>query len=102
MVKNIRVADAKRKDAVVRELPGETMPLRTAVEKSRNGVAWYIYDDITPEIGMSYLTEMRFDRIVPDDYYPAASLGGFTNGVTTEEMAGAYAALASRDRKSVV
>lgn len=98
MVKNIRVADAKRKDAVIRELPGETMPLRTAVEKSRNGVAWYIYDDITPEIGMSYLTEMRFDRIVPDDYYPAASLGGFTNGVTTEEMAGAYAALASSGR----
>lgn len=51
------------------------MTLRTAVEKSRNGVAWYVYDDITPELGMSYLTQMRFDNIVPDDYYPASALG---------------------------
>jgi len=94
MVKNINVDEAKKKGAVVRDLPGETMPLRTAVEKSRNGVAWYVYDDITPEIGISYLTEMRFDKIEPSDYYPAAALGGFTNGATTEEMAGAYSALA--------
>ena len=44
---------------------------------------------------MSYLTSMRFDNIVPGDYYLAASLGGFTHGVTSEEMAGAYAALAN-------
>lgn len=98
MVKNIRVDDAKKKGAVVKDLPGDMMPLRTAVEKSRNGVAWYIYDDITPELGMSYLTQMRFDNIVPDDYYLASALGGFTYGATTEEMAGAYAALADSGR----
>ena len=98
MVKNIKVEDAKKKDAVVKDLPGDMMPLRTALEKSRNGVAWYIYDDITPELGMSYLTQMRFDNIVPDDYYPASALGGFTYGATTEEMAGAYAALANSGR----
>lgn len=98
MVKNIKVEDAKKKDAVVKDLPGDMMPLRTALEKSRNGVAWYIYDDITPELGMSYLTQMRFDNIVPDDYYPASALGGFTYGATTEEMAGAYAALADSGR----
>lgn len=98
MIKNIRVDDAKRKGAVVKDLPGDMMPLRTAVEKSRNGVAWYVYDDISPELGMSYLTQMRFDNIVPDDYYPASALGGFTYGATTEEMAGAYAALADSGR----
>lgn len=98
MVKNIKVEDAKQKGAVVKDLPGDEMQLRTAVEKSRNGVAWYIYDDISPELGMSYLTQMRFDNIVPDDYYPASALGGFTYGATTEEMAGAYAALADSGR----
>ena len=98
MVKNIKVQDAKQKDAVVKDLPGDMMTLRTAVEKSRNGVAWYVYDDITPELGMSYLTQMRFDNIVPDDYYPASALGGFTYGATTEEMAGAYSALADSGR----
>ena len=58
----------------------------------------YVYDDITPELGMSYLTQMRFDNIVPDDYYPASALGGFTYGATTEEMAGAYSALADSGR----
>lgn len=95
-VKNIKIEDAKAKDADVSKLPGDTMPLRTAVEKSRNGVAWWLYNDITPQVGMSYLTKMRFDNIVPDDYYLAAALGGFTHGATTEEMAGAYSALANR------
>lgn len=30
------------------------------------------------------------------DYYPATSLGGFSTGMTTEEVAGAYAALSDR------
>lgn len=93
MVKNIRVEDAKKKDADVSNLPGDTMPLRTAVEKSRNGVAWWLYNELTPQVGMSYLTKMRFDNIVQDDYYLSQSLGGFTHGATTEEMAGAYSAL---------
>lgn len=93
-VRNINVSDAKEKGAVISELPGATMPLRKAVELSRNGVAWYVFDDITPPIGMAYLTQMRFGSIVPDDYFPASALGGFTYGATTEEMAGAYSALA--------
>lgn len=93
-VKNIKVDEAKKKGADVKRLSGETMSLREAVERSKNGVAWSVYDDITPQVGMSYLTKMRFDNIVPDDYYPAAALGGFTYGATTEEMAGAYSALA--------
>ena len=36
---------------------------------------------------------MGFAKIVDSDYYPAASLGGLTNGVTTVEMASAFAAI---------
>ena len=93
VVYDIDVSAAKQPGVDVFSLPGNAMTLRQAVERSRNGVAWSVYADITPEYGMSYLTKMRFDNIVPGDYYLAASLGGFTYGATTEEMAGAYAAL---------
>ncbi|MEY8337115.1 transglycosylase domain-containing protein [Lachnospiraceae bacterium 62-35] len=94
-VKNISVDAAKAKGADIASLSGESMSLRSAVEKSRNGVAWWLYNEITPEVGMGYLTKMSFNNIVPDDYYMASALGGFTYGVTTEEMAGAYSALAN-------
>lgn len=96
LVKDIKIDDAKEKGADVSKLPGNTMPMREALEKSRNGVAWWLYNEVTPQVGMSYLTKMRFDDIVQDDYYLAASLGGFTHGATTEEMAGAYSALVDR------
>ena len=98
IVKDVNVDAAKEADEGddLTKLPGNTMPLRRGVELSRNGVAWSVYADITPEVGMSYLTSMRFDNIVPDDYYLAACLGGFTYGVTSEEMAGAYVALANQ------
>lgn len=89
-VRNISVDDAKKKGADIKSLPGDTMPLRRALELSKNGVAWWLYDQITPGVGMGYLTQMRFDNIVPNDYFQAQALGGFTYGVTTEEMAGAY------------
>ena len=74
-------------------LPGNWITMRQAVERSRNGAAWWLFNEVTPEEGLSYLTKMRFDNIVPDDYNMAASLGGFTYGVTAEEMAGAFCAL---------
>ncbi|MBO6150448.1 MAG: transglycosylase domain-containing protein [Clostridium sp.] len=92
-VTDIDVDAAKEPGVSARNLGGATMPLRSAVERSRNGVAWSIYDNLTPQLGLAYLTQMRFDHIVPQDYYPATALGGFTYGVTTEEMAGAYSAL---------
>ena len=36
---------------------------------------------------------MNFKRIVKDDYYPAASLGGLTIGVSPLEMLLAYATI---------
>ena len=92
-VKDINVDAAKEPKADVASLPGNWITLRQAVEKSRNGAAWWLFNEVTPEEGLSYLTQMRFDKIVPDDYNMAASLGGFTYGVTAEEMAGAFSAL---------
>lgn len=66
---------------------------RTAVEQSKNTVAWKLFSELTPEVGLSYLKNMKFRRIVDTDYVPAASLGGLTYGVSALEMASAYAAL---------
>lgn len=69
--------------------------LRRAVEVSKNTVAWKLFEELTPEVGLSYVTNMQFRNIVPSDYVPAASLGGLTYGVCTLEMAGAYCTLAN-------
>ncbi len=75
-----------------------SMTLRRAVELSRNAVAWSLLSQLTPEYGLSFLQQMHFNKIVPDDYYNSASLGGLTYGVNTVEMAGAYCALANSGR----
>lgn len=67
--------------------------LRYAVEQSKNTVAWQLFDELTPKVGLKYLLEMNFNRIVKDDYYNASSLGGFTYGCSPLEMASAYATI---------
>ena len=67
--------------------------IRTAVEKSKNTVAWKIFDKIGAYTTMPYLLKMDFKKIVATDYVNAASLGGLTYGVSTHEMASAYATL---------
>ncbi len=67
--------------------------IRKAVEKSKNTIAWNLFEELTPEVGLSYLKKMEFKRIVPEDYVLAAAIGGMTYGVTTVEMASAYCAL---------
>ncbi len=71
------------------------IPLRYAIEKSKNVIAWKLFEELTPKVGLSYVLKMNFNRIDDNDYYPAASLGGLTNGVTTVEMASAYATIAN-------
>ncbi|MBR1636084.1 MAG: PBP1A family penicillin-binding protein [Lachnospiraceae bacterium] len=70
-----------------------SITLRTAVEQSKNTVAWQIFTDLTPEVGISYLEKMQFARLDENDKNPAASLGGFTNGVSPLEMAKGYATI---------
>ncbi len=67
--------------------------IRTAVAKSINTVAWKLFDEITPQVGLEYLKNMNFAKIQNDDYRNASALGGFTTGVSTVEMASAYAAI---------
>lgn len=69
--------------------------LRTAVEKSINTIAWKLYEELTPEAGLSYLRQMNFARLDAEDYRLATSLGGFTNGVSALEMAAGYATIAN-------
>lgn len=69
------------------------MSLRSAVQWSKNTVAWKIFEELTPSVGISYLKNMNFARLDPNDENQAASLGGFTNGVSPLEMAKGYAAI---------
>lgn len=68
---------------------------RTAVEKSINSVATNTFEAITPQYGMDFLRTMGFAGIVDIDNGLPSALGGLTNGVTTVEMASAYATLAN-------
>ncbi len=67
--------------------------LRKAVEKSKNTVAYKLLDELTPEVGLSYLEAMNFARLDKDDNRLSIALGGFTRGVSPLEMAKAYATL---------
>lgn len=67
--------------------------LRFAVEHSLNTVAWQLFQKLTPEVGLDYLKQMNFNRIVKSDYNLSASLGGLTHGVSALEMASAYATI---------
>lgn len=70
-----------------------SISLRTAVEKSKNTVAWKLFNELGAENAMQYLLDMKFTEIMPQDYTGSAALGGFTRGASTLEMSSAYAAL---------
>ena len=93
---NIDVTKAKEMGLSAVELSGGKMRLDKAVEKSINGCAWWLICTLTPKKGLSYVREMEFAKIVPDDDYPASALGGLTYGATTVEMANGYATLANQ------
>lgn len=67
--------------------------VRYAVEQSLNAVAWRLYEEITPEVGLQYLKDMHFSKIESKDNVLATSLGGFTKGMSALEMAAGYATL---------
>ena len=67
--------------------------IRYAIAHSLNTIAWKLYEELTPEVGLEYLKNMNFTAIVDDDYYLASSIGGFTNGVSALEMASGYATI---------
>ena len=98
MLKNVDVQSAYaayKRGNPISSLSGISYTLQNAVTWSRNGCALLLYDEITPEQGLSYLLDMGFSRIVPDDYYLSSCLGGLTYGVNTVEMASAYSTLSN-------
>lgn len=70
-----------------------SISLRTAVEKSKNTVAWDKFNELGADTAMQYLLDMEFTDIMPQDYTGSSALGGFTRGVSSLEMSAAYAAL---------
>lgn len=91
---NSTVIDKKEKDGP--ENAGRylgSISLRTAVEQSKNTVAYKLFRELTPEVGISYLLNMNFSEIQEEDYNLSAALGGFTKGVSSLEMAAGYATL---------
>jgi len=93
---NTTVVDKKEEDGP-KNADGYSgsISLRTAVEKSKNTVAYQIFRELTPKVGLSYLLNMGFSSIVEEDYTLAASLGGLTKGASALEMTAGYATLAN-------
>lgn len=72
--------------------------IRTAIENSYNIVAVKTLTQITPQAGFNYLKRMGFDGLVDSaakDVRQPLALGGVTKGVTTLQLAAAYAAIAN-------
>lgn len=67
--------------------------VREAVERSLNSVAWQIYEQITPEVGLQYLKNMHFSALYAKDEVLATSIGGFTEGMSALEMASGFATI---------
>lgn len=85
-------------DKVESSFIGEKVPkgtnkkvsIQEAITWSYNAVPWNIVAELTPKKVLNYLKLMNFHNIVDSDNQVAISLGGFTKGVSTLEMASAY------------
>lgn len=70
-----------------------SMTLRQAVATSKNTIAWKLFEELTPEYGITFLEAMQFAGLEKNDKNLPASVGGFTKGVSPLEMAKAYATI---------
>lgn len=75
--------------------------IRTALLNSTNTTAVKTLMNVGMENSLSYLEKMHFSNISSEDNNNAAiAIGGFTNGVTVEEMTKAYNTLANNGKYS--
>jgi penicillin-binding protein 1A len=70
------------------------MTIRQALAKSRNTIAAEVWTKVGGQTALWYLKQVGIDR-TSEGAYPSQSLGGFSKGMTTLEMAAAYATFAS-------
>lgn len=72
------------------------MPMREAVNRSINTIAWQVLQDIGVNKGLSYLGEMKFHKLsYIDNDVAALAIGGFTNGTRVVDMVKGYQTLAN-------
>lgn len=65
--------------------------MRIALQNSYNTAAIRLYEQLTPQVGFSYLNKFKFSRISQDDRTKLGSaLGGLDRGVSPLEMTSAY------------
>lgn len=69
--------------------------VRYAVERSINTIPYNILSGLKASNGLKYLEKMKYSGLHPEDDNPIIALGGFTEGVTPVEQAGAYFTLAN-------
>ncbi len=63
--------------------------IRTALVNSLNTIAAELWTNVGGETALWYLKQVGIDR-TSEGAYPSQSVGGFTNGMSTLEMAAAY------------
>ncbi len=93
-----KVDDTDFKDDKLPENSGRSysgmISLAQAVAASKNVVAYRLYGQLTPQVGIEYLLNMNFNYLtIEDRQNMAACLGGLTYGATTVEMASGYATI---------
>jgi penicillin-binding protein 1A len=78
-----------------------SMTVREALSRSKNTVAFQVFKKTGIETSLSYLEKLKFSSLsYADSSAPAISLGGFTNGVTVNDMCRGYATLANDGQMS--
>jgi penicillin-binding protein len=68
------------------------MTVRSALAQSRNIPAVKIYYETGVRKSLGYVKKLGVSSIVDNDYYLPTALGGFTKGISVEEMTNAYSA----------
>lgn len=75
--------------------------VREALARSINTVAFQVYKDIGSKTALNYLDKLQFNSLsYADNTAPAVSLGGFTYGVTINDMCRGYATLENNGKMS--
>ena len=68
---------------------GGNTTIRSALVRSLNTIAAEVWTNVGGDTALWYLKQVGIDR-TSEGAYPSQSVGGFTRGMTTLEMAGAY------------
>lgn len=75
--------------------------VREALARSINTVAFQVFKEVGSDISLGYLDKLQFSSLsYADNTAPAVSLGGFTYGVTINDMCRGYATLENDGKMS--